>query len=529
LVLLAPDSGGDDATIKDAFRLLRQAGPGLRQAGRDGGAVLATVARLDGAFGTRGLAPQAGPVAGGLAGLAKTAGHEWPEVACKAIDLDPAFAVADEGRAAEAIVDEMLRRGPVEVGLTRDGRSTLELSPAPLDRDGRTPPLGRGDVVVITGGARGITAEVAVALAGAFRPTIVLLGRSPAPAPEPDWLAALDDEAAIKRALAARANGHATPQAIGEQFRRLAAGREIARNLGRIEAAGAKVVYRAVDVRDHAAVRACLDAIRAEHGPVRGLFHGAGVLADRRIEDQADEQFATVYDTKVAGLRGLLDALGTGTDADSLRVLVLFSSSTARFGRTGQVAYAAANEVLNKWARREARTRPGCRVVSVNWGPWDGGMVTAALKPLFEAEGVALIPALAGARYLVDEIQGGTVGPVEVLILGGTSLPVGLTPRHEPPAPAPAPATAPTLSVVFDQPVDVASIPVLRSHVIDGRPVVPFALILEWLAQGALQRNPGLTFCGIDDLRLLKGIIVRDDRPETIQVLAGKATHAEGR
>jgi hypothetical protein len=83
--------------------------------------------------------------------------------------------------------------------------------------------------------------------------------------------------------------------------------------------------------------------------------------------------------------------------------------------------------------------------------------------------------------------------------------------------------------VVFDQPVDVASIPVLRSHVIDGRPVVPFALILEWLAQGALQRNPGLTFCGIDDLRLLKGIIVRDDRPETIQVLAGKATRAEGR
>src|SRR5205085_5038240 len=112
-----------------------------------------------------------------------------------------------------------------------------------------------------------------------------------------------------------------------------------------------------------------------------------------------------VFDTKVAGLRGLLDA----TAGDDLRLLVLFSSSTARFGRKGQVAYAAANEVLNKWARREARDRPACRVVSVNWGPWDGGMVTPSLKPLFEAEGVALIPALAGARYLVDEIQGVTV------------------------------------------------------------------------------------------------------------------------
>src|SRR5439155_4337221 len=99
---------------------------------------------------------------------------------------------------------------------------------------------------------------------------------SPVPAPEPDWLAALesDDEAAIKRALAARANGQATPQSIGAQFRQVAAGREIVRNLARIEAAGTTVVYRAVDVRDGAAVRACLDAVRAEHGPIRALVHG---------------------------------------------------------------------------------------------------------------------------------------------------------------------------------------------------------------------------------------------------------------
>jgi hypothetical protein len=101
-----------------------------------------------------------------------------------------------------------------------------------------------------------------------------------------------------------------------------------------------------------------------------------------------------------------------------------------------------------------------------------------------------------------------------------------MTPRHEPPAPAPA--LPPTLSTVFEGPVDVKAIPILRSHVIDGRPVLPMALILEWLALGALQRNPGLTFCGIEDVRLLKGVIVRDDQPETLRVLAGKATRADG-
>ena len=50
---------------------------------------------------------------------------------------------------------------------------------------------------------------------------------------------------------------------------------------------------------------------------------------------------------KSTGLGDLLASL----DEAELRVLVLFSSSTGRFGRTGQVDYAIANEVLNKLAR----------------------------------------------------------------------------------------------------------------------------------------------------------------------------------
>ncbi|HMB06183.1 MAG TPA: SDR family NAD(P)-dependent oxidoreductase, partial [Isosphaeraceae bacterium] len=518
LVLPATMSGTDDAAIKGAFRLLRTAGTGLRQAGRETGAVLATVSRLDGSFGLRGLPPHAEPTSGGLAGLAKTAGHEWSEVHCKAIDLDPGIEGSDQ--AAAAIVEEMFRRGPAEVGIARAGRFRLELSPAALNRDGRIPPLEPGDLVVITGGARGITAEVAIALADAFRPTLLVLGRSPEPTREPDWLAPLRDEAEIKRALLARADGQATPRAIAEQSRQVAANREVLRNLERIEAAGAHVIYRPADVRDEEAVRRRLDEARAGFGPIRGLIHGAGVLADRRIEEKDDEQFAAVYDTKVAGLRALLRSLGP----DALRVLVLFSSSTARFGRKGQVAYAAANEVLNKWAQREARRRPACRVVSINWGPWDGGMVTSSLKPIFEAEGIALIPPRDGARYLVEEIQtAADHRPVEVVVLGDRPEPDGPKPR-----PRSAPKAAPALTTIFERTLDVTTLPVLRSHVIDGRPVVPMVLTLEWLAHGALHRNPGLLFHGIDEFRVLKGVILRDGRPEAVRVLAGKAAREDG-
>ena len=251
-----------------------------------------------------------------------------------------------------------------------------------------------GDVVVISGGARGITAEVAAALAASFGPRLVLLGRTPAPEREPGWLAALSDEAEIRRAIRDHAEGPCTPQVLNERLRLVQSQREIRRNLERIRAAGAEVSYHAVDVRDRKAVKDLLDQVRRQFGPIRGLVHGAGVLADRLIEDQTDAQFGLVHDTKVCGLHALHDAI----DPEQLAFLVLFSSSTARFGRAGQVAYAAANEALNKWAQRAARRLPECRVVALNWGPWDGGMVTASLKPLFEREGLGLIPLEAGGQ-----------------------------------------------------------------------------------------------------------------------------------
>jgi NAD(P)-dependent dehydrogenase (short-subunit alcohol dehydrogenase family) len=355
-----------------------------------------------------------------------------------------------------------------------------------------------------------------VALAEAFRPTLLLLGRGPALDDEPEWLAPLESEAEIKRALAARANGHATPQLIGERFREVAAGRAIRSTLARIEAHGAKVVYHQVDIRDEAAVRRRLELERAKHGPIRGLIHGAGVLADRHIVDQTDEQFANVFDTKVAGLESLLGAVSD----DELKVLVLFSSTTARLGRVGQAAYAAANEALNKKAQSEARRRPACRVRSLNWGPWKGGMVTSSLETVFASEGIGLIPLEAGAGFVVEELRAARPGDrcIEVMVLGEGTVPSPLSSHQTNPR-----TSASAWTKVFERPLDVDALPVLRSHVIDGRGVVPMALLLEWMAQGAVQRNPGLDFLGVDGLKLLKGAISHEEQPETLAVLVGRA------
>ncbi|MDA1092160.1 MAG: SDR family oxidoreductase [Acidobacteria bacterium] len=486
--------------LKHAFALTKRVGPMLREAAAGGGAIFATVARMDGAFGLTGGKFDASQ--GGLAGLAKTVAREWPALRCRALDVSKSW--ADDERVAAAIFSELALDGPMEVGLDPHGRRGLELTQVPI---GPGPArCGPDDVIVLTGGARGVTAAVARALAVETRSTLVLLGRSQVPEPEPPWLDGVTGEAAIKRALLDHGfAGRPTPapNELEAAYRRHAANREIAATIAQVAESGSRAVYRSVDVRDGEAVAATIADIRKNLGPIRGLVHAAGVLEDRWIDDKMAEQFARVFDTKVAGLRHLLDAVAS----DDLTVLALFSSVSGRFGRQGQVDYAMANEVLNKVAHRQASARPSCRVVAIGWGPWDGGMVTPALKRDFARAGVGVIALEAGAQSLLNELAQGEAAATEVLI--GDAPPDGPDGHTARPARTVS-AARPGLSPVFERRLDIDRHAFLNSHVIGGHPVLPVAIMHEWLGHGALHDNPGLLLAGFSEFRVLKGVILNE-------------------
>ena len=521
VVLARPDPTADpiwsDASeqrLKHAFALTKRVGPMLREAAAGGGALFATVSRMDGAFGLTGGAFDA--VQGGLAGLTKTVAREWPAVRCTALDVSASW--SDSDQVADAIVSELTAGGPIEVGLDGHVRRGLEMVPTAIT-NGRSR-LGPGDVVVLTGGARGVTAEVACALAAESQSTLVLLGRSPAPELEPTWLAGVTGEADMKRALLEHGfegRGTPTPTDLEAAYRRHVVNREVTNTVARIDRAGARAVYRSVDVRDGAAVATAFAEIHDSFGPVTGLIHAAGVLEDRWIDDKTVDQFERVFDTKVAGLRHLLEAV----EPDELGFLALFSSVTGRVGRQGQVDYAMANEVLNKVAQRQAALRPSCRVVSIDWGPWDGGMVTPALKREFARAGIGVIPLDAGARSLIDELACADIGATEIVI--GEALPespAGGVGEHARPAPA-ASSMQPALSPAFARRLDLDRHPFLLSHVIGGYPVLPVAVIQEWLGHAALHLNPGLVLLGFDEVRVLKGVILNNG-PCDLRAVASK-------
>ncbi|MCA9573578.1 MAG: SDR family oxidoreductase, partial [Myxococcales bacterium] len=180
---------------------------------------------------------------------------------------------------------------------------------------------------------------------------------------------------------------------------------------------GGHARYVAVDVTDADGLAAALADVRSDWGAISLVIHGAGVLADKAIADKTQDQFDFVYDTKIGGLQALLAA--TAEDAPGF---VMFSSVAARCGNQGQCDYAMANEVLNKLTHTLAAH--GRLAKSLGWGPWEGGMVTPALKARFESLGVPLIPLDVGARMLVDEIADATSD--RELVLGGEPRPEAL-------------------------------------------------------------------------------------------------------
>lgn len=391
----------------------------LREAAERGVARLLVATGTGGRFGVEGHAetPDAGL---GLGGLVRTIRVEYPALVSQLVDVDPKERA---GAIASALLAELTASDPpVMIGYVRGARATRRVATMELD-GARSQPLeitqaaaalglGPDAVVLLTGGARGITSQVAMALARATGCHIELMGRTQAPIGEEDPATAdAPDGPAIRRALIA--SGTRIPSQVEIATTRLLATREIRAGLAELAQSAASARYHVVDVRDRDAVAAVVDDIYARHGRLDGVIHGAGVLEDKRMSDKGVESFERVFGTKVDGARHLVASL-----RGDLGFLVLFGSVAGVFGNRGQADYSAANDALDTLARTWSGRFDG-RVVAVDWGPWAGaGMVSPELEREYARRGVGLIGVDDGVACLLRELAFGPRDLSQVVYLG---------------------------------------------------------------------------------------------------------------
>ncbi|GIU52130.1 type I polyketide synthase [Shewanella sp. KT0246] len=483
-----------------------------------------TVSRIDGGFGylnSNELA-KAELNQAALSGLTKTLGHEWPTVFCRALDITPSFEAVE---LAQAVIAELfdIDTATAEVGISDQGRHTLSATATAQTRY-QTTSLNSEDTVLVTGGAKGVTFECALTLAKQTQSHFILAGRSEHLAGNlPTWAQgkqAKELKAAAIGFIQSQGN-KPTPKQIDALVWPITSSLEIDRSLAAFKAVGASAEYISMDVSSDAAIKQSLAGVK----PITGIIHGAGVLADKHIQDKTLAELGRVYGTKVSGFAGIINAI----DASKLKLVAMFSSAAGFYGNTGQSDYSMSNEILNKTALQLAANYPQAKVMSFNWGPWDGGMVSSALKKMFVERGVYVIPLDKGANLFAHSLL--SESGVQLLI--GSSMQGSSSADKTGAAVKKLNAdsslnaegslilsfTTPANRVVnnavtVERVLNPVAMPFLEDHCIAGNPVLPTVCAIQWMRETAQQ------LCGlpvtVQDYKLLKGIIFETKEPQVL-------------
>jgi acyl transferase domain-containing protein/NAD(P)H-dependent flavin oxidoreductase YrpB (nitropropane dioxygenase family)/NAD(P)-dependent dehydrogenase (short-subunit alcohol dehydrogenase family) len=371
---------------------------------------VAGISGFGGAFGRDGSAVRVAPSSGAAVGLLKTFQIEHPGAVVKALDFDPTRAPAEIGA---QIVEELAGGDPdCEIGFIDGRRSVFTAVEAPLT-DPAAEDSRENWIVLVTGGARGITAQVARALAARGQ-TMIVVGRSRLAGKEDPSLVGLETVDMLRNHLVEKAmhsGTKVTPAQIDGELSELLRDREIRHNLNALRGAGIDVRYEALDVRSPDGFAKLITDTYRRYSRIDAVIHGAGVIADKLLAEKSPDVFEQVFDTKVDSTYLLFRHL----KPQSLRLMMLFASTAGRFGNRGQSDYAAANEVINRFAWRMKQEWPSTRVTSINWGPWlGGGMASEPVNEAFRARGVRPIDPRAGVEFALREIASSS-GDVEVI------------------------------------------------------------------------------------------------------------------
>ena len=347
----------------------------------------------------------------GYPGLIKSLTHEYPTINFRVVEFHTLF---DAAALPQIVCSELeIKESFPEIIYQGAERMHFDISLEDLQTSG-APALGldKDSVVLVLGGAQGITPELVSQLAADYPCNYVLVGRSSVLTEEENKYAALKTRDDIRKYLIAE-EGMKVPAEIEKKLQKIFKSNQIAESVSKIEKAGGKVTYKSVDVANVKDFKAFVKEVKKEYGKIDGVIHAAGILDDKLFEQKTWKSFEQVYQTKVNPLAVIVDEL-----LPSLKLLVMFSSASSAFGNRGQSDYAAGNSVLDLTALVLTGKKSEARVVSFNWGPWKGaGMVSSSLENEFKKRGVAMIPLKEGGEYFVNELKYGK--EPAILVMGG--------------------------------------------------------------------------------------------------------------
>lgn len=302
-------------------------------------------------------------------GFVSTLHLERPDLKVRIIDLP---ADVESSAVVERVIEEIARPDAfLAVGYDSQ---LIRRIPRPRIQDrslyeNRNLAWSANDVFLVTGGAKGITAECALALARVTGVKMALVGSSPHPQDNP--------------------MGKSSP--------------EIARILRRFGDEELTCQYYQCNIADAQAVVELVEQVEKNLGNITGIIHGAAVNKARRVENCSLAEAEVEIAPKVMGAINLCQAL----QSKPPKMFAGISSIGAVVGLPGNSWYSFSNEVLDLILRRFAEEHPETSVISTAYSVWAEVGMGARMGTVHNLRrmGIKAIPKNEGVNRFVQLMQ----------------------------------------------------------------------------------------------------------------------------
>lgn len=478
------------------------------------------------------------PMGASRQGFVRALKQELPGVDAKAID----FAI---GTSAAEVVDAVLgelddANDRVDVAYRGGHRHVPQLSRRCFsEADPILRSFGKGDVVLFTGGGRGVTFVCARALANRGV-RVVLCGRTRLPRGDEPWLSLGDEAFAAFRQeeLTRRRKDQPTltPAAFQRDFSSIAAQRELHANLASARALGLDLHYVVCDVTQTDDVARMVRDLRVAHGPLTGVVHGAMVETSRSVPSKTDDIVHATFATKAVALFNLWEA----TRSEPLRTFLCFGSGAGRFGNRGQTDYAGANalmaHMLAALARRDARLLHNA---TLDWTAWEGtgaAVSDPALAELVKATGVSSIRPEEGEYWFISELMLGRSGEALIFderllhtwpFLGSRADGPGERRRYQNafgellvPGEFPLVDFVDPAANLVERTLDPRRDAFVAQHRLYNTPILPATFGVELMAEAAAVLNPGFSVHRVEEYAIHTPSKLHRNEPLPLQIVA---------
>ena len=341
----------------------------------------------------------------------------------------------------------------------------------------------KNDVVLVTGGAKGITAECALEFARSTKAQMVLVGRTPKPMKS--------DE-----------------------------NNEISQTLKKFESEGLKAKYISCDITNQKEVNILIGEIERNVGKITGFVHGAGLNSLKRLKQSSLDEAIKESLPKIIGAVNVCCAL-----SDGLKLIVGITSIIGVTGMEGSGWYGLSNELLNLYLHQYKSQHPKTEVVTIAYSIWDEvGMGTklGSINKLAE-KGIGAIPVKEGINHFKQLVESNP-GVQQVIVSARLA---GLDTWKLPPL---KPSVfrfiekveyfMPGVELIAKAQLNVKDDPYLLDHNWKGSLLFPFVFGLEAMAQAVayVLGVDGFDNIKVKDINLKRPINVPEESGTNIEI-----------